>query len=117
MQNIPLEESIEKTIPIILVETELFEDWFKKQTDHLKKWLSSNNFNAISGDFCLVPHSNGSLEKVIVGFCKNDFWIAGRLSKSLPLASYHIGELYGHISKVDSKEITSNFVASWCLGA
>ena len=117
MQNIPLEESIEKTIPIILVETELFEDWFKKQTDHLKKWLSSNNFNAISGDFCLVPHSNGSLEKVIVGFCKNDFWIAGRLSKSLPLASYHIGELYGHISKVDSKEIKSNFVASWCLGA
>jgi len=61
-----------------------FVEWFKKQPVFIKNWVKTNNFQAKSGSFCLIPKENGEISTVFLGVDNYaDFWAFGALPQRL----------------------------------
>ena len=43
------------------------ESWLEGQSEPLKRWVSSTRFSAKAGTLCLVPGTDGALERVLFG--------------------------------------------------
>lgn len=59
--------------------------------DNLPKWAQMQGFSGRAGEFCLMPGTDGGLERVLVGLGDgSDRWAPGDLPRSLPAGAYHL---------------------------
>lgn len=101
----------EKSIPIISVISNQFNQWLEQQTEQIQNWLRTINFSAKPETFALVPDAQGHLTQVIfIIKDKNDFWSFGLLPTALPKNNYHI-EL------ITDNELLEKISIAWGLGA
>ncbi len=86
-----LERASAKTIPIVPIETAVFEAWRNTQPKAMRDWVASVGFKANSGDTSLVAGAGGRLEQVLLGVDAHDgLWAYAGLPSSLPPSSYRI---------------------------
>ena len=86
-----LERASAKTIPIVPIETAVFNAWCKSQPKGMRDWVTSVGFKANSGEISFVAGSDGNLEKVLLGVEAHDgLWSYAGLPSSLPSGSYRI---------------------------
>ncbi|MEM9163230.1 MAG: leucyl aminopeptidase family protein [Cyanobacteria bacterium P01_F01_bin.4] len=95
------------TVPIYLVnETQL-------QANHADStaWQTASGFKGKPGTYCLIPGTDGTLAKVLVGRPEQlDMWVLGGLSKSLPAQ-----QTYALADSVSTAEATQ-LCLGWQLG-
>jgi leucyl aminopeptidase len=93
-------------IPIYLIsETEL-------QTEHTEAipWSQASGFEAKPGTYCLIPGSQGTLAKVLVGKPDPlDTWTLSQLAKTLPANEYSLPQPF-------SPEVATQLCLGWQLG-
>ncbi|WP_204141499.1 M17 family metallopeptidase [Halomicronema sp. CCY15110] len=93
-------------IPILLVTADQLQTHFKAE----KSWIDAMGFKAEPGTFCLLPGTQQSLSKVLVGRPETlDMWLLGLLSQSLPVNRYEL------ISDLTPEEATA-LTLGWRLG-
>lgn len=109
-------QSSKKTIPILVLTSNDFSNWFSHQTSFIKNWITAVGFKADAGTICLLPDTTGKLTQVLCGSKDTkDFWCVGSLSTSLPEGQYVFNF---DILDID-RETTDyeNFAIAWGLGA
>ena len=75
-----------------LSESDLHE-WLRPQTKTLRRWVDTLRFTAKPGSVCLIPGTDGGLERVLVGRGERaDIWTWAALPASLPEADYRLDE-------------------------
>lgn len=100
-----------KIIPIHIIATVDFPQWFSDQTEQVKTWITHNNFTAEPFTFCLIPNEKNEIKEVIWGVNNYaDLWNIGNASSRLPPGFYQF-------SPKTSAEITHNGILAWGLGA
>lgn len=68
-----------------------FTAWAKTQSQRIQNLTTSSEFSAQPNTFCLLPNSEGNLERVLLGIkSQDDFLAFGILSKVLPAGCYSI---------------------------
>ena len=93
-------------VPIFLVD----EAALKSQHSAHEAWLSVCRFKAKAGASCLIPGSNGGLEKVLVGKPDPlDTWTLGKAAQSLPPYRYYLADAL-------SDESATKLCLGWQLG-
>ena len=86
-----LERASAKTIPIVPIETAVFDAWCKSQPKGMRDWVGSVGFKANSGETSFVAGASGKLEQVLLGVEAHDgLWAYAGLPSSLPPGSYWI---------------------------
>ena len=86
-----LERASAKTIPIVPIETAVFEAWCKSQPKGMRDWVASVGFKANSGETSFVAGANGKLEQVLLGVEAHDgLWAYAGLPTALPPGRYRI---------------------------
>ncbi len=56
-----------RTVPIIPIETDVFNAWRKKQDSAMRLWVKSTGFKAKPASMSLVGRHEGSLAKILLG--------------------------------------------------
>ena len=93
-------------VPIFLVD----EAALKSQHSANEAWLAVSGFKAKAGASCLVPNSEGGLEKVLVGKPDPlDTWTLGKLAQSLPPYRYYLADAL-------TDEAATKLCLGWRLG-
>ena len=93
-------------IPILLVTADQLQSDFKAESN----WIEAMRFKAEPGTFCLLPGTQQSLSKVLVGRPETlDMWLLGLLSQSLPANRY---ELISDLTPAEATALT----LGWRLG-
>lgn len=83
--------STKSAIPIIPIETAVFDAWLKKQPAAMKRWVKSGGFKADAGSVSLVAGNDGSLSSVLLGVDDHQgLWSYAGLPDRLPEGSYFI---------------------------
>ncbi len=98
-------------IPIIPILADEFNQWLEDETAAVKNWVNAVKFVAKPESFCVVPNTQGGVEKVLLGLKdKKDFWSLGGLPLNLPMGCYQLQDA--------SAELDFNQAAiAWGLGA
>jgi leucyl aminopeptidase len=82
-------KSSTKALPVIPLTKDNLSSWCKKQKKKTQHWISDTAFEALPGNICLIPSSDGKLEKVLVGVSSGmNMWDCGNLSQGLPKGIY-----------------------------
>ena len=77
------------TIPITALEATEFESWLGTQSASHKRWIKANGFVAGSGSHCLIPASDGAIERVLAGVDRKEGpWALAGLVDRLPAGRY-----------------------------
>jgi leucyl aminopeptidase len=78
-------------ISIHLVGSDQYETWLSDQPKKDQAWLTSNQFLARSGQYCLLPNTDGLLDRVILGVEDiGDASAIGALVSALPEGNYQL---------------------------
>lgn len=100
-----------KSTPIIVVTKESLESVLRASTPFVSHYVKSQDFVANAGQVCLVPNSEGSLDKVFFAVKSVDnFWPYGALALQLPEGIYHFDD-------ASSSESAFNRALAWGMGA
>jgi len=79
------------TVPVVPVETAVFEAWLKTQDADRRRWVRSAGFAARPGEISLVGGSNGALSAVLLGVDDHQgLWSYADLPSRLPAGRYRI---------------------------
>ncbi len=79
------------TLPIIALTRKSLSSWLSKQPAKLQRWVKSTYFSANEGELCLVPGSDGSLGRALIGVASlDDPWSYAVLPTRLPRGRYRI---------------------------
>jgi len=83
------------SIPLCIVDAEIFGDWSVNQPAAVTAWLEANSFTAALGEVCLIPGENGTPEMAVMGYGKPTTRVRGRFhlakaAAALPAGTYHI---------------------------
>ena len=98
-------------VPIQPIRKAHWESWLESQSEPLKRWVASTRFSAKAGTFCLVPGTDGALERVLVGLSKEEnLWEWAALPGSLPEGTYTIEEELGQVE-------ADRAALGWALGS
>ena len=98
-----------KTVPIVPIETEVFDAWRKTQPREMKAWVDSTDFKAAPGKVSLVSGPDGALHQVLLGVEAHDgFWAYAGLPGSLPPGTYRID------ARMEAKQATG-IALGWAL--
>ena len=102
--------SIQKSIPIIPITFDQFNEFVQQQSDTTKNWLASIKFQAKPETFSIIPDNQGNISKVLI-ILKNpcDFWSIGMLPTALPPGNYELTGIKG--------TLLERAVIAWGLGA
>ncbi|MDJ0706468.1 MAG: leucyl aminopeptidase family protein [Leptolyngbyaceae cyanobacterium MO_188.B28] len=93
-------------VPIFLVD----EAALKSQHSAHEAWLTVSRFKAKAGASCLIPGSDGRLEKVLVGKPDPlDTWTLGKAAQSLPPCRYYLADAL-------TDEAATKLCLGWKLG-
>ena len=85
-----------RTVPIIPIETGVFQAWLKKQDDTMKRWVKSTRFKATPGSLSLVSQDDGSLSQILWGVEDHrGLWSYAALPSKLPVGKYQIDARMG----------------------
>jgi len=80
-----------RTVPIIPIETDVFNSWLKKQDTSMRLWVKSTGFKAKPGSMSLVGRNDGSLAKILLGLESHQaLWSYASLPLKLPAGKYRI---------------------------
>ena len=105
-----LERATAKTIPIVPIETVVFEAWCKTQPKGMRDWVASVGFKANSGETSFVAGAGGKLEQILLGVEAHDgLWAYAGLPASLPPGSYRIDTRF-------EPDRASAVALGWALG-
>ncbi|MEQ9112313.1 MAG: leucyl aminopeptidase family protein [Rhodospirillaceae bacterium] len=117
MIHLPLVEAASQAVPVTAVTSEGLEAWKNTQSEAVKAWLTTMSFNADAGQVCVISSAEGTLARALVGLGNGqDGWAAGRLSTTLPVATYYLDEIAG--VDQDRKSWVATWMAlAWTLGA
>ena len=86
-----LDRASARTIPIVPIETAVFEAWKKTQPKAMRDWVASAGFKAKAGETSLVAGKAGKLEQVLLGVEAHDaLWAYAGLPGALAAGSYRI---------------------------
>ncbi len=86
-----LDRASASTIPIVPIETAVFEAWRKTQPKLMRDWVDGVGFKAASGAVSLVAGAGGKLDQVLLGVEAHDgLWAYAGLPTSLPAGGYRI---------------------------
>jgi len=84
----------EHAYSIVLVQKERLQSWLKDQPETVRNWVKVQQFNAESGEVCLVPNNEGQLAQVLLGLQDAlDSWALGALPAKLPAGDYCLENL------------------------
>jgi leucyl aminopeptidase len=111
--SLPIKSSIENqsTLSILILDTDHFQQWLKKQSDFVRNWIESQQFTAASQTHCQIPDPSGKLALILVGCeSENDLFYIGLLAKNLPSHHYKL-EFNTHFN---SEKV--EFIASLAFG-
>lgn len=98
-----------QSIPIQVVTTQHYAEWFEAQSDRAKAWLTSTQYKAEAGVSRVVPGEDGKVELVVCAIASVDnWWGVGSLPLALPEGSYHF---------VNTGADVINYALAWGLGA
>lgn len=79
------------SIPLVPLPVDDFAEWLETQSPALQRWTESSAFKAKPGSVCLVPGSDGELERVLAGIADaEEPFSLGGLATSLPPRHYHL---------------------------
>ena len=107
-----IESAADNTVRLIPVTADTLRDGRPSMGSHAKNWVSISKFEAKSGQYCLIPNEQGTLDSVYVGVdSPDDFWAFGGLSKVLPEGDYEL-----QTDLFDQAQCSLIFYA-WALGA
>jgi leucyl aminopeptidase len=99
-----------RTIPIIPIETAVFEAWKKKQPARMRRWVDSAGFRAKPGSVSLVAGDDGGLSHVLLGVGDHDgMWAYAGLPAVLPEGKYAIDVRM-------AKDKATACAAGWAMG-
>ncbi len=80
-----------RTVPIVPIESEVFDAWLKKQPAAMRRWVESAGFKAKAGTISLVAGSDGALSTVLLGVDDHQgLWSYASLPDKLPAGRYRI---------------------------
>ena len=103
-------KSSSKALPIIPLTKDNLSGWCKKQKNEIQHWIASIGFDALPGKICLIPGSDGKLEKILVGVSSStNMWDCGNLSQELPAGIYS----FQHSNSKDVEK----WALGWALGS
>lgn len=99
-----------RTIPIIPIETDVFQAWLKKQDETMKRWVKSTSFKATPGSLSLVSQDDGSLSQILWGVEDHRaLWSYASLPSKLPEGKYQIDARMGKVGATAA-------ALGWALG-
>jgi leucyl aminopeptidase len=86
-----LERASARTIPIVPIETAVFDAWCKTQPKTMRDWVAGVGFKANAGEISFVAGAGGRLEQILLGVDAHDgLWAYAGLPSTLPAGSYRI---------------------------
>ena len=95
-----------RTIPLHFVT----EEQVKRDYVNQSVWLEMSGFTGQPGSYCLLPASDGELDRILVGKPKTfDTWTLGRLAQTLPAQKYALADEL-------SPELSTKLSLGWILG-
>ncbi len=111
--NFYLKTASKKSVPITILRKEDVKTWAKKQTQVIKKYLSTRKFIGKEGQMIAIHETNGEISQILFGIGEGEgdsaFWACGSLPKLLPEScSYFIED--------PSCLTLSNIAYVWALG-
>jgi len=78
-------------IPIIPVIKRHLEQFFQSEEDRASSWLQANQFEAATGEVCILPDENGQIDRVYLGMEEADDNLAfANAALKLPAGDYRI---------------------------
>ncbi len=84
------------TVPVVPIETAVFDAWLKKEPAESRAWVGSSGFAAKPGQISLVSGKQGKLSRVLLGVENhNGMWDYAGLPTALPAGSYRIDARMG----------------------
>lgn len=84
-------------------------DWLKAQPAGVQRWVKNLDFQAKPGTTCLLPDSEGKLDRVLLGIEEGgDRWSAASLPSALPVGAYQLDGEAG----IDP----THFAFGWAVG-
>lgn len=90
-----------KTVPLTLVTEKDYAAWLKRQVVRVRNWLGTQDYQAKSGRFSLIPGADGTLDGVVAGIsAPPSLWDIAGLSSQLPEATYHL-DWVGNVGYVE----------------
>ena len=88
-----LDTRAENSIVIVPIEQATWEIQQNQLSPAEKNWASLHNFTAQAGQVCLLPDSNGAINKILAS-CEteegNKLWALAALPEKLPAGNYHL---------------------------
>lgn len=102
-----------KSTPITPLKAEEFDQWLTKQDAATKALAQASHYRAAAGSFLILPHTDGSIKKVIFGTGRDDsIYTYASLPAQLPLhkAGYYID------AKISAKRL-NDIALGWALGS
>jgi len=94
------------TIPLHFVD----EAQVKRDYVNQSVWLEMSGFTGREGTHCMLPASDGELDRILVGKPKTfDTWTLGRLAQTLPAQKYQLADEF-------SAEMATKLCLGWVLG-
>lgn len=86
------------------------ETQLSQQPEVVRQWCSASGFTAKAGSHCLIPGTDGSITRVLVGQPEPiDTWSLGQLATTLPNLQYSLPEDL-------SREVATKLCLGWQLG-
>jgi leucyl aminopeptidase len=109
----------DSAIPIIPVQKEQLTTYLQQQPVHWSVWVKSNDFNASSGEVCLIPDAEGAIAFVLIGVehSDNKTWVLGDLPNNLPKGIYKLQSDSLATPDVWSDDDQIKAIIGWGLGS
>jgi leucyl aminopeptidase len=84
-------DSSQKTVALTALDKDGFEAWMTSAPDAQRRWAQEAGFKAASGQYCLMPNSEGALETCLFGASEENWLIQlAPLVGKLPKGSYRL---------------------------
>jgi leucyl aminopeptidase len=84
------------TVPVVPIETAVFDAWLKKEPPESRAWVGSSGFTAKPGQISLVSGKQGKLSRVLLGVENhNGMWDYAGLPTALPAGTYRLDARMG----------------------
>lgn len=107
-----LVEPSRDAISLIAIAAREMDTWIATQSPRVATWLKSSDFKAEAGKVAVVPDQEGVIDFVVLGLgAGDDPWVAGDLSKTLPVRTYRLAECLGAPS-----DFSTWMALAWALG-
>ena len=98
------------TLPVTALTRKTLAAWLSKQPAKVQRWVKSTSFGANDGELCLVPATDGSLGRALVGVTAlDDVWGYAALPARLPRGRYRLDPAPG-------AEQANAAALGWALG-